>query len=117
MEFQSEQKSGVRVISLQGHWTGGHDDDDLRRELVNRVEGGERDFVFDMSGVDLLNSIGLGRLVSYYTTLTREGGRISLAGLQDRHRRAAYVARILDLFDDYEEVGQAVEGMAKGSKS
>lgn len=113
MEFQSQVKSGVRVIELAGHWTGGHDDDDLRAALLEWVGEGDRLFVFDMSGVDLLNSIGLGRLVSYYTTLTREKGKISLAGLQERHRRAAYVARILDLFDDFDDVEQAVSTMAR----
>ena len=117
MEFQSELKSGVRVVSLQGHWTGGHDDDRLRSSLMECVREGERVFVFDMSEIDLLNSIGLGRLVSYYTSLTREGGKIALAGLQDRHRRAAYVARILDLFDDFDDVDEAVQKLSAAAES
>ena len=117
MEYQSELKNGVRVVSLQGHWTGGHDDDRLRASLVEWVGEGEKQIVFDMSEIDLLNSIGLGRLVSYYTTLTREGGRLSLAGLQDRHRRAAYVARILDLFDDFENVDDAVQSLTRSGEA
>jgi anti-anti-sigma factor len=112
MRFESEYQNGVRVVTVFGHWTGGHDDDTLRDQLHVWIAARERSFVLDLSQLDLLNSIGLGRLVSYYTTLTREGGSLSLAGLQDKHRRAAYVARILDLFEDYDTVQAAVSAAA-----
>lgn len=114
MRFESEVHSGVRVVKVFGRWTGGVDDDALRDQLREWLAGSERHFIMDMSELELLNSVGLGRLVSYYTTLTREGGRLSLAGLKDRHRRAAYVARILDLFDDFASVDEALVA-AKGA--
>jgi anti-anti-sigma factor len=116
MRFESEVHSGVRVVRVFGRWTGGPDDDSLKEQFRTWVGAGEKTVVMDMSQLELLNSIGLGRLVSYYTTFTREGGRISLAGLQERHRRAAYVARILDLFDDFESVDDAVAAVAKSNE-
>ena len=86
--------------------------DSLREQIHAWVVEGQRQFVMDFAGVDLLNSIGLGRLVSYYTTLTREGGTLHLARMNDRHRRAAYVARILDLFEDHSTVEDAVAAAA-----
>ncbi len=108
MRARSELHGDVRVIHVEGSWTGGRDDEDLREEFKRWVAEGEKCFVIDLSGVDLLNSVGLGALVSYYTTLARHDGKLVLAGMSDRHRRAAYVARILDLFEDHDSVEEAV---------
>lgn len=112
IRFTTEYVGPVRVVAVQGSWTGGHDDDPLRDAFHAWVQEGERQFVLDLDGLDLLNSIGLGKLVSYYTTLTREGGSMALAGMSDRHRRAAYVARILDLFEDYPDRDAAIRAIA-----
>ena len=112
MDFKTEMRENIRVIHIKGHWTGGHDDDPLRAQFKSWVADGERKFVMDFTGVDLLNSVGLGSLVGYYTTLAREGGRVALASMSERHRRAAYVARILDLFDEFESVDDAIAKMA-----
>ncbi len=114
MRFESELRSGVRSVTIFGRWTGGSDDGGLSDEFHAWLDGGEKNFVLDMSQLDLLNSIGLGRLVSYYTTVTRESGKLSLAGLKEKHRRAAYVARILDLFEDHATVEDAVAAMSAG---
>jgi anti-sigma B factor antagonist len=113
MKYASEVVDGVRVIRVEGHWTGGHDDDALRDAFKGWVREGERLFVMDLGRVDLLNSVGLGALVAYYSTLARETGHIKLAGMSDRHRRAAYVARILDLFDDHPHVDEALAAYRK----
>ena len=115
IRFEDELVSGVRVVRLSGSWTSGPDDDPLRARTRAWIENGESAFVMDLSGLDLLNSIGLGRLVTYYTTVSREGGRIALAGMSARHRRAAYVARILDLFEEFENTDAAVAALADGT--
>jgi len=108
----NELVDGVRVVHLSGSWTSGPDDDPLRASHTEWLEAGEKRFVFDMAGIDLLNSIGLGRLVTYYTSTARQGGRLALSGLSDRNRRAAYVARILDLFEEFIDTEAAVAVLA-----
>lgn len=107
-----ELVQGVRVVHLSGSWTSGPDDDPLRAQHAAWLQAGDTRFVFDMTGLELLNSIGLGRLVTYFTSTAREGGRMALAGLSDRNRRAAYVARILDLFEEFDDVDAAVAVLA-----
>lgn len=109
---KDEFVDGVRVVHLSGTWTSGPDDDPLRKSHAEWLASGETRFVFDMQGIELLNSIGLGRLVTYYTSTAREGGRLALSGLSDRNRRAAYVARILDLFEEFIDVEAAVAVLA-----
>ena len=116
IHFTDETARGVRVVHLTGSWTAGPDDDPLRVAFARWLDSGERAFVMDMSGLDLLNSIGLGTLVTYYTKASREGGRVALAGLTERNRRAAYVARILDLFEEFDDVDEAVEVVASTSR-
>jgi anti-sigma B factor antagonist len=113
MKYTSELMEGVRVIRTTGDWTGGPDNDTLRDGFKKWLGAGERSFVLDMSGLHLLTSMGLGGLVACYSSCAREGGRVDLCGLSDRHRRAAYVARILDLFEEHESLEHALRKLRR----
>jgi anti-anti-sigma factor len=113
MQTTTETHGGVRVIHIDGHFTDGRDTDLLRDALNRWLEDGERLFVLDMAGCELLNSIGLGGMVSGYTSCARHGGTLKLCGLNERNRRAAYVSRILDLFEDHPDVASAVASFAQ----
>jgi anti-sigma B factor antagonist len=108
MQIDTELIQGVRVYRLSGKWTDGPEGGALRAQIKAALAAGERKFVVDMEGIDLLNSIGLGGLVSCYTSTTREKGTLKISGLSERNRRAAFVSRILDLFEDYPNATEAV---------
>lgn len=108
MRITEESRDGVRIYHLEGNWTDGPEGGALRTSLKEALAAGERNFVVDMQAVELLNSIGLGGLVSCYSSTTREGGRLKICGLSERNRRAAFVSRILDLFEAFDDVEQAV---------
>ena len=108
MEYTTEIADGVRVVRIQGHWTGDAGHDRLRADLKQWLAGGERRFIFDLSGIHLIASVGLGALVGAYSSCAREGAVLKLAGLSERNRRVGYVSRILDLFDEFEDVPSAL---------
>jgi anti-anti-sigma factor len=113
MKITNEERDGVRVFHLDGNWTDGPEGGALRKALKEALDAGERRFVIDLSGIELLNSIGLGGLVSCYSSTTREGGTLKISGLSERNRRAAFVSRILDLFEEFPDVDQAVASFSK----
>lgn len=113
MKLSTELRDGVRVIHIQGHFTDGRDTDTLRDALGGWLEDGERLFALDLAGCELLNSIGLGGIVAGYTSCARHGGTVKLCGLSERNRRAAYVSRILDLFEEHPDADAAVASFAQ----
>jgi len=114
MKFQSEVDRGIRVIHLEGHWTGGQEDRAFRESFKGWLGAGERRFVIDLTGTGLLSSIGLGGLVACYSSCAREGAAVKLSGMSERHRRAGYVSHILELFEEYPTAAEAVASFGDG---
>lgn len=117
MDYTTEMADGVRVVRVQGQWTGDAGNEQLRAALKEWLAAGERRFIFDLGGVHLITSVGLGSLVGAYSSCAREGAALRLAGLSERNRRVGYVSRILDLFDEFEDVPSALrsfKGPARG---
>ena len=108
MQFTSELQDGVRVLRLSGNWTDGPEAARLRDAIKESLEGGDRAFVVDLEGVGLMNSIALGGLVQCYSSVHRADGELKLSGLSDRNRRAIFVSRLIDLFEEYDSIAQAV---------
>jgi anti-anti-sigma factor len=117
MIYTSDQSGGVRIVRVTGNWTGDPSNERLRTDLRQWLGTGERHFVFDLSGVPLIASIGLGTLVSAYSTCSREGALLKLAGLSERNRKVAYVTRILDLFEEYDDVDAALRSFVGQAKA
>ena len=50
----------------------------LREDMKGVIGSGARDVVLDLSGVEMIDSVGLGVLIATYNTLERVGGGISI---------------------------------------
>jgi anti-sigma B factor antagonist len=112
MQFSSELRDGVRIYRLSGNWTDGPEALRMRVALKGHLEAGERSFVVDLVEVGLINSIGLGGLVSCYSSVNRENGTLKISGLSERNRRALFVSRLVDLFEAFDDVDAAVASFA-----
>ncbi len=62
---------------------------DLRTKLRGIVEDGVRELVIDLTGVQMVDSSGIGLLISAYNSLRKVGGRLAVIHAS---------AEILDLF-------------------
>jgi anti-anti-sigma factor len=51
---------------------------ELRRSLWSLMEEGNQGIVVDLTGVRMIDSIGLGVLISTHNALKRKGGRLSV---------------------------------------
>jgi anti-anti-sigma factor len=51
---------------------------ELRQEFKSLVGGGTTDISVDLSGVDLIDSVGLGLLISVYNSLVKVDGRFEV---------------------------------------
>jgi anti-anti-sigma factor len=53
----------------------------FREQMVSLVEKGKRNFIVNLSMVDLMNSSGLGVLILMWDRLNQEGGNLVITGL------------------------------------
>ena len=66
--------------------------------------------VVDLSKTDLIDSSGIGVLISGLTTMRRDNGDVLLSALQDRIKAIFQMSRLLGppVFQDYENAEEAV---------
>ncbi|MEV4763981.1 STAS domain-containing protein [Micromonospora chokoriensis] len=75
----------------------------LRDNLQQLIDSGDRQVVVDMAGVRFIDSSALGTLVVMFKSLGDVDGRLSLAGVQPGVRRVLSITsvdRVIDIYDD-----------------
>jgi anti-sigma B factor antagonist len=94
--FAAQELGAARVYRLSG-WlygtTGGYA---FQEEIRQAVADGGRRFVVDLSGVQRIDSCGIGILAASIFSAQRAGGGIVLASLPEQVRRVLGVTMFLD---------------------
>ena len=99
--------AGVAVIELTGDVTAACETElmDAYRE-AGRSE--VRGIVLDFTGLDYMNSSGIGLLVTLLVRARREGRQISAYGLSDHYRQIFELTRLDEVISVHDEEEQAV---------
>jgi len=80
----------------------------LRQAVVGLVGEGHVDIVLDLSGVDFVDSIGLGVIVSVLKRVRGRDGRLVVAGPVPRVRALFELTRLDEIVAVHDTVDQAV---------
>lgn len=108
MRVQTKERNGVVVLVFQGKLMGGPDADYLREVVHKLIEQGKRRVVADLSGVNWINSTGVGILITGYTTLRKNGGDLKLLHVSTKIRSILYVTKLNLIFECYDSEDEAV---------
>ena len=108
MNLTTVEKNGVIIITLDGAILGGPEASALNTELHRMIAAGSLRAVIDLSGVSLMNSSGLGMLISSYTALKNAGGELRLAGANEKIRTLLTIAKLQGIFRSLPTVEEAV---------
>lgn len=77
-----ELGNDVTVIQLTGRITLGRDSQQVEWKTDELLKAGKKKVIFDMSGVTLVDSTGVGIIVTCFGRLKKAGGELRLAGVQ-----------------------------------
>lgn len=87
---------------------------DVKAQAFRRIER-RADVVLDLSGLEFVDSAGLGVLVGIYKRVTSRGRRVVLAGAQPYVARAMHIIRLDRLFESFPDVTSAVSALSRGA--
>lgn len=115
MRIASSTKNGIMVIEIRGRVVGDASMD-LRRSingwLAEIPEGQKPNVALDLDKVSMMDSAGLGVLVSSYTSVQKRGGRLVLAGLGRGLQNLIAITKLTRVFDIYENVDEAIKSFS-----
>jgi len=99
MEIQLTHDGTCATIRLVGRLTVNDEPGRIKKAVANAVGGGAKMVILDLSKVPYIDSTRLGELIASYVTVTRQGGRLILAGAPDRIHDLVTVAGLQHIFE------------------
>ena len=111
MTVQTRQmEPGIAVVTISGRLVLGRELDQLTVVVQTLLDQQQKKIVFDISGMDYLDSAGIGTLVSCVTQIKKSGGTLRLAGANARVQKLLKMARVEDILSVYPTVAEAAAG-------
>ena len=105
---------GVLIVDCSGRIIFGEESAALRDTIRNLIADNHR-IVLNLSGVNYIDSGGLGTLVALYTTAQNTNGSIKLSNLTQRVGDLLLVTKLLTVFEVYDEEQKAVQSFREGA--
>jgi anti-sigma B factor antagonist len=112
LKLSSRTVDGIAVLDCAGRIVFG-DESSLLRETARKLISENKRVVLNLSGVNYIDSGGLGTLVSLYTTAHKAGGSIKLANLTERVGDLLQITKLLTVFEVHDSVEKALDSYRK----
>lgn len=113
MKIKRKPTGEVMVLLLSGKIMGGEDFDQFTTEVKTLVNEGHVDVLLNMEHVEWINSGGIGVLMSGFTTLKKNGGRLKFCALRERVENIFIVTQLKLVFETYEDCEKALASFGK----
>ena len=99
---------GVMLVDLRGRITLGPETEAVRSKLKELLAAGHRHLILNLGEVTYLDSVGLGTLISGYTSARNAGGNLKLLHLPRGVQQLLQITRLSTVFEIYEDLAKAV---------
>jgi anti-sigma B factor antagonist len=99
---------GVMLVDLRGRITLGPETETVRSKLKELLSTGHHRIILNLGEVTYLDSVGLGTLISSYTSARNAGGDLKLLHLPRGVQQLLQITRLSTVFDIYEDLAAAV---------
>ncbi len=112
VKLTTRQVGDVTVIDAVGRITLGEGSSTFRDTLRDLVAKGHKKLLLNLAEVSYIDSSGIGELVSGFTTVTNQGGRLKLVGLTKRVKDLLQITKLYTVFEVYDDEAEAVRSFA-----
>ncbi|MDC0710947.1 anti-sigma factor antagonist [Stigmatella sp. ncwal1] len=112
MKVTSRSVQGVEILNPEGKITIGVGDIALREAVQESLARGAKKLLLDMSGVTTVDSSGIGELVSAYTRVNNQGGKLKLLNLPPKVQDILTITQLITVFEVYDSETEAVESFS-----
>ena len=108
LDIQQKDREGVVVLEMKGRITVGKEATALREKVAELNASNNKNIVFNMAGVDYIDSTGLGALVMCAMTLRKAGGNVKLVHLNRRNIELLVMTKLATSFEIFNDETDAV---------
>ena len=113
LKITDREVDGVAVLALDGRIVLGEETSSLREKVKSLLAGGKKNIVLNLSNVTLIDSSGLGALVTAYSSAKSGGASLRLCNLGARFNELLQITKLYTVFEVSSTEAEAVSAMAK----
>jgi anti-sigma B factor antagonist len=108
MNIEVRSVGDVKILDWSGKITLGEGTMALRNKVRDVVQGGAKKLILNLAEVSYIDSSGVGELVTAYTTVTNQGGKLKILNLTKKIRELLAITKLLTVFDVYDNEQAAI---------
>jgi len=106
-----ELSPGITAISFTGRLVLGNRLTDVEHAIREKIKQGSRKLVLDFSRLDYMDSAGVGVLAMWVGIMSREGGKLVVAGASGHVKELLELTHLNRLVGTYPDVASARSAM------
>ena len=111
MEIKRQDFDTYSVLSVEGPIMIGESTEKLERVLSDLLSDGVKTILIDFSGVNYIDSTGLGELVGFLERLRQQEGKLALVNPQDRILQLLKISGLDKVFPIYPDLDVAIRSV------
>jgi anti-sigma B factor antagonist len=108
LEINEREREGITILELAGRISVGPEASALREKVAELGAAGKRNLALELSGVDFIDSTGLGALVICATNLRKSGGNVKLVNLNRRNVELLVMTKLATVFEIFSDEQDAI---------
>ena len=108
MNITQRKEGDVLIVELSGRMTIGQGDAEVGDAIRSALASGESKIVLDMGDVPVVDSSGVGELISAYTSANNRNAAIKLLKLSPRVGDVLKSTRLIGVFEIFDDEAAAV---------
>jgi anti-sigma B factor antagonist len=112
MEINTRQVEGVAILDLEGKVIG-RDSLQLKQAIDDVIasSAGAPKLLFNLGGVTMMDSSGVGTLIGAHLSVARKGGRIGVINVGSNIRSLLVMARIITVLQHFNSEEEAIKSL------
>jgi anti-sigma B factor antagonist len=103
MKIETRIVGDVHILDVSGKITLGEGTMAVRNTVRDILKTGSKKIVLNLGDVNYVDSSGIGELVSTYTTVTNQGGKLKLLNLHKKIHELLQITKLLTVFQVYDD--------------
>ncbi|HZU27233.1 MAG TPA: STAS domain-containing protein [Bryobacteraceae bacterium] len=107
LEISESMREGIVILSLKGRLTVG-ESNSIREKINQEAAAGHVNVILDLSGVDYVDSTGLGTMVICFTSLKKQNGALKLVNPNKRNVELLLLTKLHTIFQVFTDLQDAV---------
>ena len=113
MKHEITETDDISTIRLEGKLIGSDAATRVTNDLDRLLTEGKRKFILELADLEWMDSTGLGVFITFLTRVKQAGGKLVLVNPK-KVESLLVVTRLISIFDIYQTVEAAKEGLSKG---